>query len=92
KISLQATTACCTSQYLAHQGTNVSLSNVNGASDQQNATWIVRAGLGKSSCYSFEAANAPGTFLRHSYFSLDAGPNENSTGFAQDATFCPVTG
>lgn len=92
KISLQATTACCSSQYIAHQGTNVTLSNVNGATEQQNATWIVRAGLGKSSCVSFEAANAPGNFLRHSYFILYAGANDGSSGFAQDATFCPVAG
>jgi hypothetical protein len=52
----------------------------------------VRAGLGDSSCVSFESANDPGQFLRHYNFELYIAQNDGSSTFAQDATFCPKAG
>ena len=41
---------------------------------------------------SFESANAPGSYLRHSSFELYLNPNDGTTLFAADATFCPQPG
>jgi len=98
RISLQATTApCCTSDYLRHDDTStkVLISTINSSSSataKADATWIVRAGLANSSCVSFESANAPGQFLRHSNFELYLNTDNGGGSFAQDATFCPVSG
>jgi hypothetical protein len=97
KVSLQATTACCTSDYLRHDDadTKVVISPINSASsatDKADATWIVRAGLANSSCVSFESANTPGSYLRHYAFELYLNPNNGTSQFAADATFCPRPG
>ena len=97
RISLQATTACCTSDYITHDDadTKAVLTAVSSASAttlKSDATWIVRAGLADSSCVSFESANDSGQYLRHSNFELYLAANDSSTLFAQDATFCPQTG
>ena len=97
RISLQATTACCTSDYLRHDDTDtkVVISAVDSASSattKADATWIVRAGLADSNCLSFESANASGQFLRHYAFELYLNTNDGSTQFADDATFCPQPG
>ncbi|WP_037903352.1 AbfB domain-containing protein, partial [Streptomyces sp. NRRL S-350] len=65
RISLKATTACCTSDYLRHDDTDTKavISPVDSSSpagDKADATWIVRTGLADSSCLSFESANKPG--------------------------------
>jgi hypothetical protein len=57
-----------------------------------DSTWIVRAGLANSTCLSFESTNNPGQYLRHSGFQLYLNANDNTSLFAQDATFCPQTG
>jgi hypothetical protein len=41
---------------------------------------------------SFESANASGSYLRHSAFELYLNPNDGTTLFAADATFCPQPG
>jgi non-reducing end alpha-L-arabinofuranosidase len=97
RVSLQATTACCTADYLKH---NTSDSNVviapvtssSSATDKGNATWIVRAGLANSSCVTFESANVAGRYLRHQNFQLFLHANDGSSLFAQDATFCAQPG
>src|SRR5262249_23230710 len=43
-------------------------------------------------CFSFEAADASGTYLRHSGYRLYANANDSTSLFAHDATFCPQTG
>jgi hypothetical protein len=97
RISLQATTSCCTADYLRHDDadTKAIISAVNSSSsatDKADATWIVRAGLANSSCISLESANAPGSYLRHSSFELYINPNDGTTLFDADATFCPQPG
>jgi hypothetical protein len=97
KISLQATTACCTSDYIQHSasGNTVSLAGVgssSSATDKGDATWVVRAGLSDSSCVSFESANSSGKYLRHYNLKLQLDSNDGSSTFAQDATFCPQQG
>jgi non-reducing end alpha-L-arabinofuranosidase len=97
RISVRATTACCTGDYIRHDDgdTKVVISAITSASsatDKADATWIVHAGLANSSCVSFESANDPGQYLRHSHFELYLAPNDGSTLFSHDATFCPHTG
>jgi hypothetical protein len=69
-----------------------SITSSSSSTDKSDATWIVRAGLGDSSCVSFESANDSGQYLRHSNFELYIAANDGSSLFSQDATFCPQTG
>ncbi len=50
------------------------------------------AGLANPSCVSFESINKPGSYLRHQNFQFHLQPNDGSSLFAQDATFCPGPG
>jgi hypothetical protein len=60
--------------------------------DPADATFTVRAGLADSRCFSFESANSPHNYLRHQNFTLFLQPNDGSTLYSKDATFCPVAG
>ncbi|WP_031073210.1 alpha-L-arabinofuranosidase B [Streptomyces sp. NRRL WC-3742] len=96
-VSLQATTACCTADYLRHNDTDTKavISAVDSSSpstDKARANWIVRAGLADTSCLSFESADRPGEFLRHYGFELYLNTDDGGSNFAQDATFCPTAG
>jgi non-reducing end alpha-L-arabinofuranosidase len=62
------------------------------ALDKADATWLVQTGLADSACISFESFNDPGQYLRHFDFELYLEPNDGSSQFAQDATFCPRAG
>ena len=97
KVSVRATTSCCTSDYIRHDDsdTNAVISAITSSSsstDKSDATWIVRAGLANSSCVSFESANDSGQYLRHYNFELYIAQDDGTSLFAQDATFCPKTG
>src|SRR5579884_3209453 len=97
RVSLQATTACCTSDYLRHDDADTkvvisSISSSSSATDKADASWIVRRGLANSSCLSFESANNPGQFLRHYNYELYLNNDNGGSSFAQDATFCPTSG
>jgi hypothetical protein len=99
EISLQATTSCCTSDYLTEasttSGTGIVLAPLAAAGNtagQQLATWIVRKGLASSSCVSFESKTSPGDYIRHYNFVLYHEPYDGTDQFAQDATFCPKAG
>jgi hypothetical protein len=97
RISLQATTACCTADYIKHDDSDkyAAIANVTSSSSattKADATWIVHAGLANSSCVSFESANDSGAYLRHSAFRLELDANDGTSLFAQDATFCPQEG
>jgi hypothetical protein len=97
RISLQATTSCCTSDYIRHDDSdnNVVISPISSSSsatDKGDATWIVRAGLANSACVSFESANNSGHYLRHSNFQLQLATSDGTSLFQQDATFCPQPG
>jgi non-reducing end alpha-L-arabinofuranosidase len=96
-ISIQATTACCTSSYIQHDdGDNrVVLAQITSGSstaDKADATWIVQPGLSDSSCISFESANDSGQYLKYLDFELYLDPDDGSSQFADDATFCMKPG
>jgi hypothetical protein len=94
-ISLRATTACCTTRYLAHTGSTVNTQVVSSSSTtalKQQASWTVRAGLGNSACFSFESVDTAGSYIRHYNFALLVNANDGSKQFHEDATFCPQTG
>jgi hypothetical protein len=93
-VSLRATTACCTNRYLAHSGSTVNTQIVSSSSSaalKQQASWVVRSGLGNSACFSFESRDAPNSYIRHYDFALVLNANDNSKQFREDATFCPQT-
>ncbi|KAJ1554971.1 hypothetical protein HK405_003571 [Cladochytrium tenue] len=93
-ISLQATTACCTTRYLAHTGNVVNTQIVTAASSaalKGEASWTVRAGLADSACVSFESVDTPGSYLRHFNFALQLDAGDGTKQFNEDATFCPQT-
>jgi hypothetical protein len=95
EISLRATTACCTSDYLRHQffaGVLSPISSSSSTLDKEDATWIVRRGFAHNSCLSLESKNYPGYYLRHFNFKLFLQPYDGSAQFAADSTFCPVPG
>jgi hypothetical protein len=98
KVSLKATTPCCTSDYLTGNypsGDEVGADAVTSSSSttlKEDATWIVRPGLANSNCISFETNNGSGDYIRHSGFELYLQPNDGTTLFANDATFCPRAG
>jgi hypothetical protein len=94
-VSLRATTACCTTRYIAHSGTTVNTQVVSSSSSSAlkgQATFVARAGLANGSCRSFESKDTPGSYLRHSGFQLYLNANDGSRLFAEDATFCPQAG
>jgi non-reducing end alpha-L-arabinofuranosidase len=97
RISIRATTACCTGDYLVHDDSDTkaviaAVTSGSSATAKADATWIVHAGLANSSCVSFESANESGQYLRHFNFELYLNANDGSSQFAQDATFCPQPG
>jgi hypothetical protein len=94
-ISLRATTACCTTRYLAHTGSTVNTQVVSSSSTtalKQQASWTVRAGLGNSACFSFESVDTAGSYIWHYNFALLVNANDGSKQFHEDATFCPQAG
>lgn len=94
-ISLRVTTSGYDTRYLAHTGATVNTQVVTSSSAttlKQQASWIVRAGLGNSDCWSFESKDTPGSYLRHYNFVLQVGANDNSKVFKEDATFCSQSG
>jgi hypothetical protein len=98
EISLRATTPCCTSDYLTGNypsSDEVGADAVTSSSSstvKADATWIVEPGLANSNCVSFESANGSGDYIRHSNFQLFLEPNDGTSLFALDATFCPRAG
>lgn len=85
------------SSYLRHEdgGNGVLLSDVTASSStalKQDATFVKTAGLDDPTCVSFESVNRPGSYLRHENFVLHLQPDDGSSLFAQDATFCPKAG
>ncbi len=96
RVSLKATTACCTGDYLRHSADSTvaisPLGTSSSAADRTDATWIVRSGLANSACLTFESAAAPGQYLRHYGFQLHTAASDGTALFNQDATFCPQAG
>ncbi|KAJ6493750.1 family 54 glycoside hydrolase [Mycena vitilis] len=96
-VSLRATTACCTTRFIAHTGATVNTQVVTTGDSNAlklSASWTVRAALQTAApgCVSFESRDTPGSFLRHSGFVLQLNANDGSKLFHEDATFCPQAG
>ncbi|MEV6488077.1 AbfB domain-containing protein [Actinoplanes sp. NPDC051633] len=89
--SFRVTTAGFDTRYLRHRDGLARTDVINSgsvAADRLDATFIVRAGLAESSCFSLESANYPGQFLRHAGYRLQKAASDGSITFQQDATFC----
>ncbi len=96
-ISLRATTPGFTDRYIQQSGSDTTVistvvTSSSSSAEKARATWIPRAGLSNSACVSFESANQAGSYIRHYGFQLYVEPNDNSSLFAEDATFCPEAG
>ncbi|KAI9667885.1 MAG: hypothetical protein M1821_000704 [Bathelium mastoideum] len=94
-ISLRATTPGYTTRYLAHTGSTGNTQIVSSSSSsalKEQASWTVRTGLGNSGCYSFESVDTAGSYLRHDNFVLLVNADDGSKQFAEDATFCSLSG
>jgi non-reducing end alpha-L-arabinofuranosidase len=95
EISLHATTACCTRDYVRNQNGTAVIAPITSSSAEQDkgdSTWIVRRGLADSSCVSFESRNNPGDFLRHQNLTLRIQPFDGTASNRSDATFCAQLG
>jgi hypothetical protein len=95
EISLQATTACCSGDYVRNQNGAAVIAPITSSSAEQDkgdSTWIVRRGLADNSCVSFESRNNPSDFLRHQNFALHVQPFDGTALNRSDATFCPQPG
>ncbi|KAI1360449.1 carbohydrate-binding module family 42 protein [Xylaria arbuscula] len=95
RVSFRVTTPGYDTRYIAHTGANVNTQVVSSSSAstlKQQASWVVRAGLGNSACYSFESVDTPGSFMRHSNYAILVNANDGSKIFAEDATYCPQAG
>ena len=96
-VSLQATNNGASSGYLKHDDSDdlVVVAPVTAGSsttDKQDATFVEAAGLANPNCVSFESVNKPGSYLRHQNFQFHLQPNDGSSLFSMDATFCPGPG
>ncbi len=59
---------------------------VEGSSPE--ALWRLLPGLSDPSCVTFESADEPGLYLRHSQYLIRVDPDDGIEGFLSDATFC----
>ncbi|WP_229074298.1 AbfB domain-containing protein [Actinoplanes sp. DH11] len=93
--SLQVTTWGLTDRHLRHAdslGWTEPVGAGSAALLKNDATFTLRRGLADTSCYTFEAVNAPGQYLRHAASRIRLAPNDGSALFAADATFCARPG
>jgi len=96
-VSLQTTSPGGNSGYIKHDDSDdlvvvAPVTASSSATDRQDATFVETAGLANPSCVSFESVNKPGSYLRHQNFQFHLQPNDGSSLFSMDATFCPATG
>jgi hypothetical protein len=97
RVSLQTTSPGGNSGYIKHDDSDdlVVIAPVTASSsstDKQDATFVEAAGLANPNCVSFESVNKPGSYLRHQNFQFHLQPNDGTSLFAMDATFCPQAG
>ncbi|KAJ6473969.1 glycoside hydrolase family 54 protein [Mycena vitilis] len=91
-VSFRATSACCTTRYIAHSGATANTQVVSSSSPaalKLSASWTVHAGLANSQCVSYESRDTPGSFIRQDGFALLVNKNDNTKLFREEATFCP---
>ncbi|MCE0539205.1 AbfB domain-containing protein [Kineosporia rhizophila] len=93
--SLRVVTEGFENRYVRHQQALGYTEVVTEASDdllKNDATWNIVPGLADASCYSFEAVNYPGTYLRHQAYRVKQNANDGTPLFAADATWCAEEG
>ena len=91
RVSLRVTTPGFTDRYLRHRDSLAITSVVSASSsalDRADGTFVVRRGLADASCWSFEASNFPGQYLRHRAYRLRIDALDGSALGRSDATFC----
>ena len=96
-VSVQTTSPGGNSGYIKHDDSDdlvvvAPVTASSSATDKADATFAETAGLANPSCVSFESVNKPGNYLRHQNFQFHLQPNDGSSLFSVDATFCPGTG
>ena len=96
-VSLQTTSPGGNSGYIKHDDSDdlvvvAPVTADSSSTDKQDATFVEAAGLANPNCVSFESINKPGSYLRHQNFQFHLQPNDGSSLFSMDATFCPGTG
>lgn len=95
KASLAATNPGLDQHYLRHARGEGWLNLITAASpelDKADASFRLVSGLADPTCYSIEAGNIPGAYLRHRHSRIRLDTNDNSPLFAADATFCARDG
>jgi hypothetical protein len=65
---------------------------VSTSQERLDATFTVTAGLANAACYSFQAVNASGRYLRHYSNRLTLAADDGSALLRNDATFCGRAG
>ncbi len=94
-FTLAVTTPGYTDRVLRHVGATTrtaAISSSSSAAERGSASFVVRAALDGTPCYSFESVDAPGSFLRHAGFRLTLDPRGDGTVYRQDATYCAQQG
>jgi len=84
-----------TGDSLRHQnyvGKTAPITADSSVTDRQDATFNLVPGLADRSCYSFESVNFPGYYLRHYNFQVVLNGKDDSSLYAEDATFCATAG
>jgi hypothetical protein len=81
-----------TDRFVRHRDYLAYVEPVSTATDRQDATFTVVAGLANAACVSFRSANFPDRYLRHYNFRVRLDANSGDATFARDATFCGRTG
>ena len=64
------------------------ISQTSSARDKADSAYYIRPGLADENCYSFEARNVRGYYLRHSGYRLQLHRYEGNELYRNDATFC----
>lgn len=96
-VSFHVTTPGYTGRYIQHvSGANSVVTTVldssSSAAARAAASFYVREGLGNSECYSFEAKDVSGSYLRHYNFQLQLNADDGTKQMHEDATFCLQSG
>ncbi|XVV00462.1 glycoside hydrolase family 43 protein [Actinosynnema sp. CA-248983] len=79
-------------RYVRHRDNLAYIDPVSTTADRADATFVISAGLAHSGCYSFQAVNFPGYYLRHNNMRLTLARDDGSPLFRGDATFCGRAG
>jgi Alpha-L-arabinofuranosidase B (ABFB) domain/Glycosyl hydrolases family 2, sugar binding domain/Glycosyl hydrolases family 2/Glycosyl hydrolases family 2, TIM barrel domain len=93
--SLQVTTPGFTTRFLRHAGGLGFTEVVNASSSgalRADATFKIVPGLADAGCYSFEARNFAGQYLRHQGSRVKLAASDGSSVFNLDATWCARQG